>query len=1100
MTQFNYQNILILFFCALTYTSVGSTIIVTSAGLTFSPDLVTIQVGDTVSWQIADVHNVVQVDESTWNSNGTAPNGGFNLPFGGGEVVFDTPGEYYYVCQPHAGQSMKGRVVVATPEEAKTYMAYLGGANEVPQRFSPGHGLVNAVLNGDTLTIDGYFLNMLSPVDVSIAGGAHLHMGLAGSNGGILFELMLDLDADMRSGRFLAADNTFILDEDQKSVLDRQGIYINIHSSLYQAGELRGQLAPASDAYFGANLMGVYQSPAVTTSAYGSVVAQLNGDLLTISGSFSGLESDLDTSIIGGVHLHVALAGSNGQVVFPLRTTLASDLRSGTFNAAQNIYSLTPEQILILGARGFYVNLHTKDHSGGALRGQLRGPAHTIYRVHLSGMNQNPPLVTSASGMLIAEHADTSLIISGSFTGLESPLDTNILGGVHLHVGLAGSNGSVLTPLNVTASDDLMSGSFIANNNTFIINGQVSTLLFFRSIYANVHSALAGAGELRGQLLPESNRYVYARLTSAQQPNQVVSTGNGQIIGEYNDGLITYSGSVDLTSEVAYNIAGGIHVHHALAGDNGSVVIPLNLTAMEDDSTVGSLLSLNNIFEVPTAFVDTMNMRGQYINVHSVDYPSGEIRGQILGEAQNYFFAPLSGASEAPARDHGGQGAMAFEQSGSSLVVSGSFNSLESNFNPNIAGGAHLHLGAAGQNGGILYPLNVEQDSDGNAGKVIAHHIETSSSFLDTLRRRAVYVNIHSEDTPGGSVRGNALGQSQIYLTTTFSGMNKIQPAVTSARGSAKIELDENRAIVSGSFAGLGSAFRAAHIHSSGPEANGPVLQGLNIGLSSDSLSGRINPGPNYFNNITNELFDALVSENTYINIHSADVPSGEIRGQMLVETNHFPDRSALSAPGSGAAIVIEGDGTTPFKAIWEEATDVDGNVVVYIWQLSPTSDFSSVALSVNTGNSTSFETTYGALDDLLETAGIPVGGTVTFYHRVLASDGAIQSASAADSVVLTRGIISSTTELPQGVFTIDVMPNPIFDRATIQVESPINGKLSIQIIDMHGHQVKLIKESVFEGRLGHYDLNMNDMPAGIYIVQPMIDNKLLGVVRIVKQ
>ena len=86
---------------------------VTNAGFTFSPADITINAGDSVQWQLASIHTVLEVTQQTWNANGnTAKAGGFSTPLGGGTVKFDTPGTYFYVCEPHASIGMKGKITV----------------------------------------------------------------------------------------------------------------------------------------------------------------------------------------------------------------------------------------------------------------------------------------------------------------------------------------------------------------------------------------------------------------------------------------------------------------------------------------------------------------------------------------------------------------------------------------------------------------------------------------------------------------------------------------------------------------------------------------------------------------------------------------------------------------------------------------------------------------------------------------------------------------------------------------------------------------------------------------------------------------------------
>ena len=87
---------------------------VKTSGLSFSPDEVIINVGDSVEFTTSGSHNAVEVTEEDWESGKKTPKeNGFNVGFGETkEVTFDTSGTYYYVCQPHAGMGMKGKVIV----------------------------------------------------------------------------------------------------------------------------------------------------------------------------------------------------------------------------------------------------------------------------------------------------------------------------------------------------------------------------------------------------------------------------------------------------------------------------------------------------------------------------------------------------------------------------------------------------------------------------------------------------------------------------------------------------------------------------------------------------------------------------------------------------------------------------------------------------------------------------------------------------------------------------------------------------------------------------------------------------------------------------
>ena len=92
----------------------GTTVTITNSGFTFSPDNVTINVGDTVVFTLMNIHDAVEVTEATWNANGTTPlAGGFSVPLGGGKVTGLTAGVHFYVCTFHVASSgMKGKITV----------------------------------------------------------------------------------------------------------------------------------------------------------------------------------------------------------------------------------------------------------------------------------------------------------------------------------------------------------------------------------------------------------------------------------------------------------------------------------------------------------------------------------------------------------------------------------------------------------------------------------------------------------------------------------------------------------------------------------------------------------------------------------------------------------------------------------------------------------------------------------------------------------------------------------------------------------------------------------------------------------------------------
>ncbi len=94
---------------------VAKTWTITTVGFAFDqPDLV-ISVGDSVKFAPTGIHTATQVDKATWDANGNTPmvGGKFNAtPAAPATVKFDTAGDIYYVCIPHASGGMKGKITV----------------------------------------------------------------------------------------------------------------------------------------------------------------------------------------------------------------------------------------------------------------------------------------------------------------------------------------------------------------------------------------------------------------------------------------------------------------------------------------------------------------------------------------------------------------------------------------------------------------------------------------------------------------------------------------------------------------------------------------------------------------------------------------------------------------------------------------------------------------------------------------------------------------------------------------------------------------------------------------------------------------------------
>ena len=114
---------------------------------------------------------------------------------------------------------------------------------------------------------------------------------------------------------------------------------------------------------------------------------------------------------------------------------------------------------------------------------------------------------------------------------------------------------------------------------------------------------------------------------------------------------------------------------------------------------------------------------------------------------------------------------------------------------------------------------------------------------------------------------------AQTYFTAVVAGSNEVPPNPSTSQGIGSFMLDATQTNLSYniSFTPIASGETGAHIHQAAPGVNGPVIIALPLGSPKVGTSP-INPAQ----------VAALLAGNLYVNIHSAALPGGEIRGQLV--------------------------------------------------------------------------------------------------------------------------------------------------------------------------------------------------------------------------
>jgi hypothetical protein len=118
------------------------------------------------------------------------------------------------------------------------FVANLSGPEETPQNGSTGTGNVFLKLNDNLLILNGT-AGIVNPLSNTITSG-HIHIGDPGVAGPPVFTLVLDING--KSCNINSDRNYFTLTCEQVRLLKMGKYYINIHTTSFPDGEVRGQI------------------------------------------------------------------------------------------------------------------------------------------------------------------------------------------------------------------------------------------------------------------------------------------------------------------------------------------------------------------------------------------------------------------------------------------------------------------------------------------------------------------------------------------------------------------------------------------------------------------------------------------------------------------------------------------------------------------------------------------------------------------------------------------------------------------------------------------------------------------------------------------
>ncbi|MFJ2008622.1 CHRD domain-containing protein [Streptomyces chartreusis] len=261
---------------------------------------------------------------------------------------------------------------------AVSFAAELSGANEVPVKDGPavndpdGKAIALVKVKGDRVTFALQWKGFVPSL-------GHIHQGAKGKNGDVKVPLF---GSAMPDTVHSAAGQVAITDAKLATSLrtDPSDFYVNLHSTEFPGGAVRGQLKPLHrnvnplDIIRGGKLRalsnGAQEVPKNETSKVGDpdgyAVTFLHPKGTTVDYSFAWVNLQSPTK----GHVHKGQFGTNGDVVFDFFNRPVPD---GIFAVSGRLAGQNPDVVKRVrqNPHNYYSNIHTAEFPDGAVRGQF---------------------------------------------------------------------------------------------------------------------------------------------------------------------------------------------------------------------------------------------------------------------------------------------------------------------------------------------------------------------------------------------------------------------------------------------------------------------------------------------------------------------------------------------------------------------------------------------------------------------------------------------------------------------------------------------------------------------------------------------------------
>ncbi len=574
-----------------------------------------------------------------------------------------------------------------------------------------------------------------------------------------------------------------------------------------------------------------------------------------------------------------------------------------------------------------------------------------------------------------------------------------------------------------------------------------------------------------------------ARLTGSQEVPAVVTKAKGLVTFVLEeDRSMTINGVLDSLSGPVT----GCHFHRGNFGVSGGVVLNL-ISYVKGNRIYGKIPAT----DLTKALIVQLMSDSIYFNVHTAANGGGEIRGQVYLQTEYPLWTIMAGAFEVPAVNTQAVGLASISLSRSltqlkyKIVVAGLSGAIT---------GAHLHRGANNIAGPVSYSLSA-------SGNVLEGTIKSlTTGFIDSLSSGLVYVNIHTAANPGGEIRGQ-LGfvDGAFGFECLLDGANEVPQVASNGKGLALGWISENLDSMTYAVFYTGLTPTAAHFHAGAIDKTGGVVQAL--------TAYPLAPTAAYSAKVawSADNLRRMISDSIYVNLHTTANSGGEIRGQAKVSVHEgvvadlcgrqeVPVVTGI-AFGAGFASIDPNKEIGYFGVVTSGLTS---NASAAHIHKGPKGVVGGVY--VNFGANTNSSNTYtGAFLWPTTTAADSLRDGLMYMNVHTTANAGGEIRGQLGKALTTECLPTAIYELNGQLLEAVVYPNPANEALNVKFQSNQSFDAQIVVSDLVGRSVVQKKIRVENGD-NYQQINVLNMPSGVYFLQVKTDKQLIFTEKIVKE